>query len=263
MTAPALVILAAGMGSRFGGDKQLTEVGPRGETILDLNALDAAAAGFGRVVVVTRPELERELRDRLDVFVAPAFAGATLIAIQEISEGRTKPLGTADAVVRARPFVEGPFVVANADDLYGAASFAALAEHLATRPAEAAVIGYRLGDTLSAQGTVSRAILETGADNTLLAVTETSVSREDDDQDRLVSMNLWGFPRSAFALIETEAAACLHEGAEEAFLPAVVNRLVRAKTLTTRVLRTQETWIGMTYAADLETVRDQVRASRR
>jgi len=258
MTSPVLVILAAGMGSRFGGDKQLTEVGPRGETILDINALDAARAGFGAVVAVTRPELERELRTRLEVFVVPAFGGGVSVALQRIPEGRSKPLGTADAVRTAGELIDGPFAVANADDLYGPTSFAALVDHLRDHPDEAAVIGYRLGDTLSDQGAVTRGILEVDASNLLRAITETRVSAGDPGQDRLVSLNLWAFPKSALELIASEGNACLREGAEEALLPEVVNRLLARRALTSRVIPTREQWIGMTYAEDLETVRAKV-----
>jgi NDP-sugar pyrophosphorylase family protein len=124
------------------------------------------------------------------------------------------------------------------------------------------VIGYRLGDTLSDQGAVTRGILEVDGDDVLEVITETKVAPDDPEPGRLVSMNLWGFPVSALALIETDATTCLAEGADEALLPGVVNRLVARGALRVRVLPTREQWIGMTYAEDLEMVRAKI-AERR
>ncbi|MDH4045244.1 MAG: NTP transferase domain-containing protein [Gemmatimonadota bacterium] len=279
-----LVVLAAGMSTRFGRLKQLEPVGPSGEALLDYGIFDALRAGFERMVLVIRPELEATVRAHCAVrwgAVPIAFAHQTLDQVpggQTCPPTRVKPWGTAHAVLAAAPAVDGPFGVANADDFYGARAYQDLAAHLRAGGAEHALVGYRLDATLSPHGGVSRGWCETTGDH-LRHVTEIHDIRLDGAHLRgrdpggilhtmrpesLVSMNLWGFQlgilpllRDAFgAFFATSAAAT--DG--EFLLSNAVGDLVAAGDARVRVLATDERWMGVTYPDDRETVADRLRA---
>ncbi|MGI8791927.1 MAG: nucleotidyltransferase family protein [Acidimicrobiales bacterium] len=267
-----VVLLAAGMGRRFGGPKQLVPVGPAGESILDYNAFDAVTAGCDRLVVVTRPELEAEVRNVLDRSVGERAEIA--VALQRIAPGRAKPYGTAEAVVVAAPHIDGPFGVANADDLYGPGSFAALVDHLQGVPSAAAVVGFALRDTVPSSGSVTRAFLD-HRDGLVRRMREThGIERVRDGWhpaevagigavagDELVSMNLLGLPYRVLGVLRAAVEAFVESGAEgEVYLPEVVDDLLQQGALEMRLLSTIETWVGMTNPEDLDLVEEHARA---
>ena len=266
-----MVILAAGMGSRFGGPKQLVGVGPAGECILDYNAHDAVVAGFDRLVVVTRPELETDVRAVLDV-----GAGRRVpieIAFQHIPDSRPKPWGTAEAVLVALDAVAlhaggGPFAVANSDDLYGPLSFSLLADQLRAEPDDGALIGFPLGTTIPPVGAVSRGVVRSAGDR-VEGITEVhGVSRgaagalepADLDPDALCSMNLWGLPASTVpAIREFVKSGMATIGDGELLLPNAVQALLD-DGLVVRLLRSPEQWAGMTNPEDIDDVRGRASA---
>jgi hypothetical protein len=274
---PALVVLAAGMSSRYGRPKQLEPVGPSGETLLDYGVFDARRAGFGPVVLVIRRELEAVMRAHVAARWGPI---AVRYAVQETGPGRTKPWGTADAVLAAGAF-EVPFGVCNADDFYGAAAFRALAAHLRSpRTAESALVGYRLAGTLSPHGGVSRALCVTDGSGRLTALTELrdvrpeagggacGVDPEGDAVplalDAPVSMNLWGFPPSFPSLLAAGFAgfkALRHAdpGAEYP-LSTAVHQLVAGGRMAVRVLPAGDGWMGITHPGDREPVMARLRS---
>ena len=259
--ALTMVVLAAGMGSRFGGPKQLVPIGPAGECILDYNAHDAAQAGFDRIVVVTRPELEVEVAEVVERGVGRI--ADVRVVLQRIPAGRTKPLGTTDAVATAAAEVDGPFGVANADDLYGPRSFAVLRDHLGSQADVGANVGFRLGDTVPAVGSVSRALLQASADGLVTEVAELhGIHRTPDGwdpagltADTLVSMNLWGFPAATMAdLTEARDRFAASGDPGEVFLPTEANALIAAGRLRVALLSTTETWAGLTNPDDITPV---------
>lgn len=270
MSAPALVILAAGVGSRFGGPKQLSPVGPSGETLLDYSVYDARRAGFGRIVVVTRPELAATF-ERLEVTVAiqrlDDVPSGTLVP------GRAKPWGTGQAVLAVAPEVDGPFVVANADDFYGREAFATAAQFLATshpgQPDAFANVAYPLRDTLSDAGGVNRAVCHADGDGWLEAVDEVvdiqhlrDGAYEGTDSrgrpvrlapDSLVSMNLWAFTPAVFTLLRRGFKAFLHGPSVERgefLIPHAIRDALQGGETRVRLLRTHGRWLGVTYPDD-------------
>ena len=278
---PALVILAAGVGSRYGGLKQLDRVGPGGAALMDYAIFDALRAGFGRVVLVIRRETEAEIRAHVEAG-AGRRADVTLVH-QELDmlpagfalpPDRSKPWGTGHAVLMAAPQLEGPFAVANADDYYGRGAIAALADHLGAAtgsgPGRWAMVGYRLGDTLPEQGAVSRAVCRQDSEGflvglqELLAVerTDGSASWTDGDGveryeplDALVSMNLWGFTPQLVAHLERGFRAFLEVGPgpkAEYYLPVAVGEAIRDGAARVRVLPEGGRWCGMTSPEDRE-----------
>jgi len=275
-----LILMAAGMGSRFGGPKQLTPVGPNGESILDYNAHDAAAADFDRVVVITRAELLDQVTERVDRGVGKVVP--TEIVLQQVPEGRSKPLGTAEAVSLAAPFVDGPFGVANSDDLYGAAAFRLLGDHLRDithrddPDAPGAVVAYRLADTVpEGTGPVTRGVLSSRDGEHLDVIVEVhGVERAGDGWrpqevegigritgGEPVSANLWGLPAWAMDPMQEAVDDFVESGAEgEVYLPEVVGALVASGRLTVKLLPTPEPWCGMTNLEDLPLVREQAAA---
>lgn len=275
-----LIVLAAGIGSRYGGLKQLEPVGPSGETLLDYGIYDALKAGFSRVVLVIRSELEEAFRERMQRLLGGAFELA--FALQELDdlpaghavpESRKKPWGTGHAVLCARAVVREPFVVMNADDFYGGSAYRNLADHLrgvAGRPArEFAAAGYALRDTLSPHGGVSRAVCELDERGYLKRVTEVKDIRERDGTlsgvtvdgevyplrgDETVSMNLWAATPAAFPLLEREFARFLDDRGDdpdaEFFLSNTVSDLIAAAELEVKVLSTEGPWLGVTHRED-------------
>ena len=273
---PALVVLAAGMGSRYGGLKQLDPVGPRGEIILDYSVRDAIAAGFGKVVFVIRRDMAELFRETVGsryegtVGVAYAFQELEPLPGGRVSPpGRIKPWGTGHAVLSAASVVREPFAVINADDYYGPAGFTNLAEFLAEAvPGHYAMVGYRLERTLSENGTVSRGICRQGEGGTLLDITErTSIGRDQSGQilaegnppvrltgEEPVSMNFWGFTPDLFGSLGILFEEFLEEhGTDpkaEFYLPAAVSSLIASAEATVTLMGTPDSWYGLTYPGD-------------
>ena len=280
---PTLLILAAGMGSRYGGLKQIDPVGPSGETIMDYSIYDAIKAGFNRVVFIIRKDFEEAFRDT----VVKKYEGKIDIALAfqdpmdlpegcTFPEGREKPWGTAHAIRAARTVIDAPFAVINADDFYGADAFKQLAKFLTTVGTEAAdpkpfaMVGYRLDQTLSENGTVARGICEVAEDGKLIGVTEmTKIARKEDGTiqneedpaapvpltgDRRVSLNLWGFTPALFDGMEERFATWFKENEgqlkAEWYIPFYVDELVKAGKATVDVLPTNSCWFGVTYRED-------------
>jgi UTP-glucose-1-phosphate uridylyltransferase len=276
---PTLLVLAAGMGSRYGGLKQIDPMGPSGETILDYSVFDALRAGFGKVVFIIRPDFEQDFRER----IAAKFAGKIDVgfAFQTIDQlpsgfsvpvGREKPWGTTHAILCARDAVDTPFAVINADDFYGRDSYAKLGHYLAALSNDFtayAMVGFTLKNTLSEHGTVARGVCQTNADGNLTDIQElTKITklthgaehRGDDGKvvaltgEEPVSMNMWGFTPAIFPQLEADFRAFLTtQGSEmksEAYIPMSVGSLIRANLATCQVLRSDSTWFGVTYRED-------------
>ena len=274
--APTLVVLAAGMGSRYGGLKQLDPVGPLGEIILDYSVRDALAAGFGKVVFVIRREMAELFREAVGVRyegiieVAYAFQELEPLPGGWVSPpGRTKPWGTGQAVLSAASVVREPFAVINADDYYGPSGFQALSGFLSDKTeGHYAMVGYRLDRTLSENGTVSRGICSVDGEGRLLEITErTSIARRADrvieaegnpllalTGEEPVSMNFWGFTPDLFAKLERLFQEFLEERGEdlkaEFYLPAAVSSLIAAGEVMVTMLGTPDAWYGLTYPED-------------
>lgn len=267
---PTLVVLAAGLGTRFGGDKQTTALGPGGATLLEYGAYDALRAGFGRVVVVVRAERQRDVENSLR---ARLHGRLPLVCVVQrpdalptgsvAHQGRTKPWGTAHAVLAARGAVHEPFAVANADDFYGRESFTVLAAFLASAgdatPPSYALVGFPLGATLSDSGPVNRALCETNTEGWLERITERrALTRAAVDaegvRDTLVSMNLWAFTPTIFPQLEQGFIAFLRaHGADEHaeyLLPTAIQELVSTQRARVQLLPTPGRWCGVTYAPD-------------
>jgi hypothetical protein len=269
-----LVILAAGIGRRFGGLKQLAPVGPCGEALLDYTVFDALRSGFDRVVLVIRDEIEAEVRNHVErglgkhVHVSYAY--------QATENPRSRPWGTSHAVLAAREQLTGPFAVANADDLYGAPAIAAIGSFLEkpTEPATWAVVGFPICGTLPDQGTVSRALItaERGwmqsIDEVLNVCRHANGACLTDRDSRIVpadssvSMNLWGFDLRVLADLEIRFRRFLDDDPDdedEFQLPVSVGYAIQEDRARVRVLPTTSQWCGMTSATDLAAVRANVR----
>lgn len=284
---PVLVVMAAGMGSRYGGLKQIDPVGPNGQIIMDYSVFDACRAGFERVVFVIRPELResfeqsigRRMAQRLDVSYAYQTAGRLPEGCVPPA-GRQKPLGTAHAVWCAREAVgDAPFAVINADDFYGAEAFSALYGYLKdARDDEKyryCMVGYRLENTLTENGTVSRGVCRADADGNLASIVErTAISRGADGVirceggalagDTPVSLNVWGFTPSFMdeltGMLRRFVAGGLRENPEKAelYLPFAVDELIRSGKASARVLTTAARWYGVTYREDKPSVQQAI-----
>jgi hypothetical protein len=280
---PTLVILAAGMGRRYGGLKQLESVGPAGETIMDYSIYDAVRAGFGKVVFVIRPDMadtfHSTIGQRYEQRVPVAYAHQRLEALPAgfvVPPGRTKPWGTGQAVLSAASAMREPFAVANADDFYGAGSFASMSVFLQqpqTGVPVYALVGYVLRNTLSESGAVSRAVCRGTADGWLADIVETiglekdgTGARRTDEQGRVheftgdetVSMNLWGFVPAFLAELRGAFERFLRDrGASadaELYLPVAVQEAIRAGRARVRVLPSTDRWCGITNPRDKDDV---------
>jgi len=286
---PALVILAAGLSNRFGTAKQLEPVGTSGETLLDYAIYDAARAGFSDMVLVIRPEMEEEFREHVNQLLGGparlAYAPQELWNIPsgiEVPAGRRKPWGTAHAILAAADYVEGPFAAVNADDLYGAAAYAQLGAHLTeTAAAETpvfALVGYRLDETLSPSGGVSRGICTVGDDDFVESAMEIEDIRREADRilgnthdgtphvlggAELVSMNMWGFTPAIFPVLEQQFTRFVLEHASdphaEFIIGDVVNRMVSGGQARLKALRSEDQWAGLTYPDDKTRVTARLR----
>lgn len=280
---PTLVIMAAGMGSRYGGLKQIDPVGPSGEIMIDYAVYDAIRAGFGRVVFIIRRDIERPFREIVERHIARRIpVDYAMQALDQLPPGfqppahRTKPWGTGHAILTARERVQEPFVVINADDFYGRTAYEALAAALRgvnpTAP-DYFLAGYRVGDTLSAHGAVSRGVCEVDAQGYLRRVVErTHIERRGDQivaqaegaeialaSDTPVSMNCWGFTPALFPQLEQSFVDFLaQQGRDpkaELAIPTIVDRLIAAGSATVRVVPASAQWLGMTYPEDRSIVR--------
>ncbi len=284
-----LVVLAAGMGSRYGGLKQLDQVGPSGETVMDYSVFDAMRAGFERVVFVIRRDIEAAFRETIGsryagrIEVAYAFQALNdLPGGFTVPEGREKPWGTGHAVYAARELLDGPFAVINADDFYGADSYRQLAACLREGAAKGGkggcIAGFILNNTLSENGSVSRGLCRVSAAGFLEGIVErTKILRRDgaivdvgSDEgeirftgEEVVSMNSWGFQAGFVGELEALFTAFLAERGQELksefYLPAAVDSLIRQGKGEFKVLRSRDSWFGITYREDKEMVMDALR----
>jgi dTDP-glucose pyrophosphorylase len=283
---PTLLILAAGLGARYGGLKQIDPVGPNGEILIDYSIYDAINAGFGKLVFVIRHYFESAFREKIgskfDNLAETAYAYQEIDACLdgfEPPKDRDKPWGTGHAVLVAGDLIDGPFAVINADDYYGPASFKIMAQFLAGGASrlddkdpssnDYAMVGYTLRDTLSEYGPVSRGVCQCDEHTYLKRIVERKKVEKtaaggryfDDDGtehllsgDEIVSMNLWGFQPSIFRHLESQLRRFLKEhGGEknaELYIPTVVDDLIEKGKATVKVLRTNDVWFGVTYRRD-------------
>ena len=285
---PTLFVLAAGMGSRYGGLKQIDGLGPNGETIMDYSVFDALRAGFGKIVFVIR----KDFADDFKRVVLAKYEGKVpceicFQAIENVPEGytynpeRTKPWGTNHAVLMGKDLIKEPFAVINADDFYGKESFEVLAKFLnevAGKQNQYCMVGYRVCNTLSEYGSVSRGVCETYAEGNLTNVVErASIERKENGifytvdgvdyalpENAPVSMNMWGFTPEYFGYVEEAFKTFLKERGQELksefYIPTLVNDLIVAGKATCRVLDTTAKWFGVTYAEDRQMVVDKIAA---
>ena len=275
-----LVVMAAGMGSRFGGLKQMEPVGPNGEVILDFSAYDAIKAGFTKIVFVIKHEIEADFKAIVGDHIAKKVK--VQYAFQEVDDlpegftcpaDRTKPWGTAQAILSCKGIVNEPFAVVNADDYYGRTAFQKIADFLRDDSNDYAMVGFRLENTLTENGYVSRGICEI-EDGILASVTERTKIMdckftEDDgatwealSPDAVVSMNLWGFKPDLFGYIEEGFKAFLAEKLNvpkaEYYLPTVVSQLIDRGEKQVKVLVAEDKWYGVTYKEDKQNVVDAI-----
>ncbi len=288
---PTLLILAAGMGSRYGGLKQIDPMGPAGETVMDFSVFDAIRAGFGKVVFVIR----RDFEDQFKAQVGAKFEGKIPVeyGFQSIDdlpegftvpEGRTKPWGTTQAMLAAADLIHEPCVMINADDFYGQDAFASIAKHLATASALAegksqyCMVGFKLSNTLSEHGSVARGVCKVDGHGLLTSVTEmtkifkTTEGAENREEgaevvkltgSEPVSMNFWGFTPDFFDHLRAAFVEFLkehgHEQKSECYVPFVVDHLIKTGRADVKVLPTTSKWFGVTYPEDKQTVVDSIK----
>lgn len=276
---PTLFVLAAGMGSRYGGLKQLDGLGPHGETIMDYSIYDAIQSGFGKVVFVIRKDFEQEFRDKiLSKYESKIPTEVVFQSVDALPEGftcpedRTKPWGTNHAVLMGKDVIKEPFAVINSDDFYGRNSFEVLAKALSNLPDDSHdryfMVGFNVGNTMSESGTVSRGVCET-ENGLLTSVVERTKIGYDENHDIIftegdlveklepdtpVSMNFWGFTPDYFEHSEKSFVNFLNKSINvpksEFFIPIVVSELVESGQSTVEVLRTDSKWFGVTYSED-------------
>lgn len=281
---PTLLVLAAGMGSRYGGLKQLDQVGPSGETIIDYSIFDAIRAGFGKVVFIIRRDIEKEFKaavgSRYEGKIAVDYAFQQIDALPEgfsVPEGREKPWGTGHAVYTAKELINEPFAVINGDDFYGREGFQLLADCLCKSKdgakADFSMCGFIMRNTLSDNGSVSRGVCEVNSTGNLTEVVEhTKIERNakaaksfmkdgsvvDFTGDEIVSMNMWGFTPSLFEYMDDMFVDFLkvhgQEMKSEFFIPLVADTLIKNGKATVKVMTSEDEWFGITYREDKPTV---------
>ena len=282
---PTLLILAAGMGSRYGGIKQMDGFGPNGETIMDYSIYDAIESGFGKIVFVIRKDFAEEFKALFETKLRGKIA--TEYVMQEmdehlegfpVPEGRTKPWGTAHAVLCAKEVIKEPFAVINADDFYGRDAFQKAADFLSREVTKKkyCIIGYELSKTLSPNGTVSRGVCATDGNNNLVNIHErTKIFPEGDKiyyienslkvalpQDTPVSMNFWGFDPNVFDYIQKLFKKFLEDNAHdlkaEFFIPLIGDSFINDGHGEIKVIPTSSQWFGVTYQEDAPGVRESL-----
>ena len=262
-----LLVMAAGMGSRFGGLKQIEPIGPNGEMILDFSIYDAVEAGFNKVVFVIKKEIEKEFREvcgkRIEKMTDVEYVFQELDKLPmgyKVPADRKKPWGTAHAVLCAADVINSPFAVINADDFYGKDSYKIIHDQLVKNEG-ACMVGYILGNTITENGTVSRGVcdIENGY---LKSVTEhTAIDKNSGiPLDKIVSMNMWGLTPDIFPYMEKEFKLFLdehiNEPKSECYLPSVVSKRIVEENKPVRVLKTTEKWYGVTYKDDTVSVKE-------
>ncbi len=276
-----LVVMAAGMGSRFGGLKQIEPIGPNGEVLLDFSVFDAVKAGFTKVVFVIKHAIEADFKEMVGRRIAKQVKVEYVFQETDVlpkgftcPPDRVKPWGTAHAILCCKDVVKEPFAVINADDYYGRSAFIKIAEFLKTDPEDYCMVGFRLANTLTENGYVSRGVCEI-ENGELKTVTErTKISSdckytEDDGAtwqqlapETLVSMNLWGFNTDIFTFIEEGFTAFLKEKItapkSEYYLPSVVSELIETDRKRVKMLVAEDKWYGVTYKEDKQMVVDAI-----
>src|SRR5580698_5972260 len=285
MSKPTLLVLAAGMGSRYGGLKQIDPVGPAGETIIDYSIYDAMRAGFGKLVFVIRHDIEQQFREiigaRFEKRIAVEYVYQELDKLPpgfSLPAGRTKPWGTTHAILMAEGIINEPFAAINADDFYGRQAYKLLADHLTSGSNDYAMVGFILKNTLSDFGSVARGVSRTDAADYLTSVVEMmrierdgAAAKNTDAEgkitrltgDEAVSMNFWGFTPALFPQLRVKFTEFLKKSGEElkseCYIPSTVNDLVIAGQAKVKVLRTHDSWFGVTYREDRPMVVESVR----
>lgn len=273
MAKTTLVVMAAGMGSRFGGLKQAEPITADGKCILDFSVYDAKAAGFDKAVFIIRKDMEDDFRrlvgDRISKTIETAYVYQST---DDLPAGRTKPLGTGHAILCCAKEVKTPFAIINADDYYGHNAFFEMRRHLASaKSGEYAMTAYHLGNTLSKNGTVSRGVCRV-KDGYLEKVTEITKIDHDgncevDGEKKVlppetpVSMNLWGLTEDIFGILEEEYRKFLltaNLAKDEFFIPSVISEAVDSKRATVRVYSNTDKWYGITYREDLAEVKEAI-----
>lgn len=287
MQEPTLVIMAAGMGSRFGGLKQITAVDDNGHAIIDFSLFDARRAGFKKIVFIIKHEIEESFKaavgNRMEKYFDVKYVFQQLDCLPEgytVPEGREKPWGTGHAVLCCKDVVDGPFAVINADDFYGPGAYKTIYDYLKSdRPqSEYAMVGYRLRNTVTENGHVSRGVCEV-KDGYLTGITErTHIEKRGNDAaytedgesftdisgDAIVSMNFWGFSTRMLTELNARFAKFLDKNIPvnplkcEYFLPFIANEQLEEGLCTVEVLNCNETWYGMTYREDLDSVKSAI-----
>jgi len=285
---PTLFVLAAGMGSRYGGLKQLDGLGPNGETIMDYSIYDAIRAGFGKVVFVIREWFEQDFREKIiskyESLIPVEIVFQELDKLPEgfqLNKDRVKPWGTNHAVMMGKDVIKEPFLVINADDFYGKESYRIAAEYLQSLENEKNhyfMVGYRIGNTLSESGSVARGICSADAEGFLTSVVErTYIIRDNDgiikykdenenfvaeEENTPVSMNMWGFTTEYFDYSESLFIEFLNKYQDnlkaEMYIPWVIDRLIEKNQIKVKVLDTPSKWFGVTYSDDRSSVVDKI-----
>ncbi len=277
---PTLLVMAAGMGSRYGGLKQIDAVGPNSEAIIDYSVYDALRAGFGRLVFVIRRDIEAPFREaiggKFEKRIAVDYVFQELDKLPSgfaVPSGRTKPWGTTQAILMAEEVVREPFAAINADDFYGRESFQVMGDFLRVGGSDYAMIGYTLRNTLSEHGSVSRGVCECDAAGYLKAVVElTKIEKrgnggQAEDRalsgDELVSMNFWGFTPALFPQLRKHFENFLRQSGQElkseCYIPTTVNELVAKGEVRVKVLHTPASWFGITFKEDKPQVVESIR----